>query len=402
MIFSASPVILGELIDSAEKLLAARLPLLGGEEPRLMVEIIGDPGLMIDSLGAYDDPLTSSSLSFAVKKDFLVKALEGEAGAVLTTKRLFEELQASPQNPPQTPKTLVLAEDPRLLFAAILELTERGLKPQNSDEAPYFKDYGSVSIDPSVSFGPHCYVGANVVVKKGVLIGPRVVIEDEVTVDEDSIIHPGAILRWRVKLGKRVIIHAGCVIGDDGFGYTQIPQKNGRLIHFKNPHLGSVAIEDDVEIGALSCVDRGLVGDTTIGKGTKLDNLVQVGHNCRIGSDCVVVAQTGVGGHAAIGDRAFLLGQSGISHGAVVGQDAIVTGQCGVTGTIPPGKRAWSGTPSVPMDEDLKTQALLRRYLPRLRDLSLALKSSESFEELKEKLSSAPKVAPNKDGKGKA
>jgi UDP-3-O-[3-hydroxymyristoyl] glucosamine N-acyltransferase len=394
MILLASPIRLGELIDSAENLISGRLLLLGGDAGIRKSEIRGDQNLSVDSIGSSGDELKSSSLTFAVKKEFLHEALRGGAGAIISSEKILSGVRKEHQS--DLSKTIIISEDPRLLFAGILEIAETALKPKNSVTEPFFKDKASTQIDPSVTFGPYSYVGAGVVIKKGASIGPGVIIEDDVSIGEDSCIHPGVTLRWRVKIGSRVIIHAGCVIGEDGFGYTQLPQKNGRLIHFKNSHLGSVSIEDDVEIGALSCVDRGLVDDTTIKKGTKLDNLVQVGHNCLIGSDCIVVAQVGVGGHSEIGDRVFLLGQSGVSHGVKIGSDAIITGQCGVTGVIPPGKRAWSGTPSVPMDENLKTQALLRRYLPRLRDMTSAIKSSKGYEEFRTKFLGEEKDDKNK------
>jgi UDP-3-O-[3-hydroxymyristoyl] glucosamine N-acyltransferase len=372
------PTKLCDLVSHGELILSDRLSVIGAEEPIPPSEIKGKGEILISSLASYNENFTPGTLAFAVKEEFFRQTVEGGAAAVIIPQKLADTLTLIDSN-----VTLVIASDPRLLFVAILEYIEKSLRPSNSTGDAFFKDRSSCQIDPTVIFGPYSYVGASVTLGKNVTIGPRVIIEDEVTIGDDSVIDPGAVLRWRVSLGKRVIIHVGAVIGEDGFGYTQLPQKNGRLIHYKNSHLGTVVVEDDVEIGALTCIDRGLVGDTVIGKGSKIDNLVQIGHNCQVGSDAIIVSQAGIAGHSLVGDRAFLLGQAGISHGSIIGEDAIITGQCGVTGTIPPGKRPWGGSPAVPLDEQLKTLALMRRYLPQLKELMFALHKSESFEDLK-------------------
>ncbi|MGL4209875.1 MAG: UDP-3-O-(3-hydroxymyristoyl)glucosamine N-acyltransferase, partial [Candidatus Adiutrix sp.] len=152
----------------------------------------------------------------------------------------------------------------------------------------------------------------------------------------------------------------------------------------KNVHAGGVTIEDDVEIGSNTCIDRGLVADTIIGTGTKIDNLVQIGHNCQIGPDCIIVAQTGIGGHAKIGARVFLLGQTGLGPGVVIGDDAILTAQSGLgSGAIPPGRNPWSGSPAKPQKEYYQALALIYSQLPKLRHFFKTLKNSRSFDELK-------------------
>jgi UDP-3-O-[3-hydroxymyristoyl] glucosamine N-acyltransferase len=175
------------------------------------------------------------------------------------------------------------------------------------------------------------------------------------------------------------------VIGDDGFGYNQIPDTaRGRLYHVKNEHVGGVWIGDDVEIGTLVCVDRGLVGDTVIGSGTKVDNLVQIAHNCQVGRDAVIVAQVGMAGHTRLGDRVFALGQAGFTTGAAVGDDAIIGGQAGVSGEIPAGRAVWSGTPAQKADDDFRQLALIRRELPRVREFFRLLGRADSFQSLQQ------------------
>jgi UDP-3-O-[3-hydroxymyristoyl] glucosamine N-acyltransferase len=269
---------------------------------------------------------------------------------------------------------------------AALELAEKETRPVNACAEPFWKDRASCSVGSNVSFGPWSYVGSGVTIGDNVRIGPGVIIEDGVAIGSSTEIHPRVVLKWGVRIGSRCIVHPGTVIGADGFGYTQAPDPaTGRVIHYRNPHLGSVTVEDDVEIGANACVDRGLVADTLIRRGSKLDNLVQVGHNCEIGRDCILVAQAGAAGHSSLGDRAWVLGQAGLSHGVKVGKDAIITGQTGVTGEIPEGRKAWGGTPSIPLDEELKTHALARKFLPRLRAFLDSFRKSATFAELKDR-----------------
>jgi UDP-3-O-[3-hydroxymyristoyl] glucosamine N-acyltransferase len=245
-------------------------------------------------------------------------------------------------------------------------------------------DRDTVSLGPGVVLGPGAHIGSGVRLGAGTVVGSRAFIEDGVVVGEDGLIHPLAVLRWGVRVGDRCQIHSGAVIGEDGFGYSQLPAPGGRLIHFKNEHLGGVVLEDDVEIGAQTTVDRGLVADTVIGRGTKIDNMVQIGHNVRLGRDCVVVAQVGLGGHAVVGDRVFLLGQVGVGPGVVIGDDAVLTAQTGVgSGRVPAGRRIWSGSPLKPHEEQYQNLALINTQLPKVRKFFQALKKSATLEELK-------------------
>jgi UDP-3-O-[3-hydroxymyristoyl] glucosamine N-acyltransferase len=353
-----------------------------GELPPLAYEIVGDSESLVQHLATCQEAMEPGSLCFAEKKAFVTQGLENGAQVIITTQSLAGEISAKLDSEAGKILTLVVTPFPRILFVTILDFLEPQLRPEYAKGEPFYKDKSSCNIHPSVNFGPFCYVGAGVTIGADTIVGPRVTIEDGCQIGPGCHLHPGAILRWGVKIGARCQIHSGSVVGDDGFGYTQIPLGKERLLHYKNPHLGSVVLGDDVEVGALSAIDRGLVGDTTIGSGTKLDNLVQVGHNSTIGKDCILVAHVGVGGHSLVGDRVFLMGQSGLSHGVKVGDDAKITGQAGVTGTIPAGDKLWSGTPCILLDEDLKMKAISRRYLPQLKKLISNLKKSKNFDQL--------------------
>jgi UDP-3-O-[3-hydroxymyristoyl] glucosamine N-acyltransferase len=389
-----TPRPLKDLLEAASAELAANMALLAGSgaPPPEAFDVVGDASVVISSLAPAAEAVPGA-LCFAVRDDFLAQAVGLGAAAVIVRPgmagRPLPEGRPGPAQPgPVQPgPVLVACREPRLLFAVILGLAASRRAPSFGEGEPYFKDRASCSIGRGVSFGPFSYVGAGVSLGDGVAVGPRVVIEDGAVVGGGTILHPGAIVRWGVKIGRRCQIHAGAVIGDDGFGYTQVPvPAAGRLIHYKNPHLGAVAIGDDVEIGALTAVDRGLASDTVVGRGTKIDNLVQIGHNCRIGQDCVIVSQVGMAGHAAVGDRAFVLGQAGLSHGAEIGHDAVVAGQAGVLGKIPPGRQAWTGTPAQPQAEAYRSVSMVRRDLPRWRSFWRLLKKGLALEAIRSAL----------------
>ena len=367
---------LGDLLEQASSRLAFQLKALGLEHAfNPSLELAGPAETVIESLAAVDEA-GPGALTFATSEAFLKKAAESSAAAVIIPPSLRPE---SPSLP------LLLAPEPRLLFALMLDILGSARKPAPPEGQAFFADRSSVTLGADVVIGPGAYIGRNVKIGDRSVIYPQAFLEDGVEIGRDCLIHPRAVLRWGVRVGDRCQIHAGAVIGEDGFGYTQLPcPAQGRLIHFKNEHLGGVVIEDDVEIGANAAVDRGLVSDTVIGRGSKIDNLSQIGHNCHLGQDCIVVAQVGIGGHSRIGDRAFLLGQVGLGPGVEIGADAVITAQSGLgSGSVPPGRKAWSGTPLRAHEEDYRLMALSATQLPKLRNFFGALKKSRSFEEMK-------------------
>jgi len=210
-----------------------------------------------------------------------------------------------------------------------------------------------ISIGPSVVIGRDCKIGSHV------KIHPGVVISDGVTVGEGSIIYQNVTIREDCRVGKNVIIHCGVVIGSDGFGFHK--ENN---VFKKIPQLGFVIIEDDVEIGANCTIDRATVGTTRIGKGTKLDNLIQVGHNVVIGENTVIAAQTGIAGSTKIGDEVMMGGQVGLKDHIEVGDHAILGAQCGVTKSVPPNTMV-SGYPAREHLKAKREEAIIRK-LPEL------------------------------------
>jgi UDP-3-O-[3-hydroxymyristoyl] glucosamine N-acyltransferase len=222
-----------------------------------------------------------------------------------------------------------------------------------------FVDKGAI-IGKEASVYPGTYIAEGVSIGERVTLHPNVTLYEGVVLGDDVTLHAGVSIREGCRIGNRVTIHNGTVIGGDGFGYAP----DGRS-WFKIPQIGNVVIEDDVEIGANSAVDRASLETTRIGSGTKIDNLVQVAHNCTIGSDCIIVAQTGLAGTVKIGRNVTLGGQVAIVDHAVIGDNVMISGQSGVFGSVAAGE-ILSGTPAIPHQARLKAAAVFP-YLPEMR-----------------------------------
>ena len=228
-------------------------------------------------------------------------------------------------------------------------------------------------IGRGVRLGDEVSVGAYVVIGDGATVGARVRLDSHVvvgagvSVGDDSVIYPGATLHAGTSLGARVRVHAGVRLGSDGFGYVF---RNGA--HEKIPHVGRCVIEDDVEIGANSTIDRGSIDDTVVGAGTRIDNLVHIAHNVRIGRLCLIMAQVGIAGSVRVEDGCILAGQVGISGHLTVGGGARLAAQAGVFGDIPAGE-TWSGYPARPHRDALRAQAAMFRLPSLMRGLERLL-----------------------------
>ena len=218
-------------------------------------------------------------------------------------------------------------------------------------------------VDPTARSGEGARIGAFVTVERGAVIGARAALFDGVRVYEgssigdDSVLHSNVVVRERCSVGRRVILASGVAIGTDGFGYR--PSPDGRGIA-KIPHIGSVEIEDDVEIGANTCIDRGKFGATRIGAGTKIDNLCQIGHNCEIGRCVVISGLTGIAGSTKVGDGAQIGGGCGIADHLSIGRGVRLAARSGVMGDIPDGE-TWGGFPAQDIRLALREVALVRK-----------------------------------------
>ena len=235
----------------------------------------------------------------------------------------------------------------------------------------------SAVIGIGVTLGEAPSIGAHAVIESGAVLGDRVtigattVVGSGVRLGDDVHLYPGVTIYANARLGNRVTIHSGVRIGGDGFGYVY---RDGA--HQKLPHVGGCILEDDVEVGCNSTIDRGSIDDTVIGAGTKIDNLVQVAHNVRIGRLCLLISQVGVAGSAHIEDGCVLGGQVGVAGHHTIGKGATVAAQAGVFGDVPAGE-TWSGYPARPHREALRAQAALFKLAGLMRRVEQMLRRSE-------------------------
>jgi len=268
-------------------------------------------------------------------------------------------------------QTVIRAPQPRAAFAAVLTKLYARARPNPGVHASAVIAE-SAQIDPSCSIGPHVTIGADSVIESGVVIGPGCAVGDRVKVGQDSLLHARVTIYSDVVVGARNILHSGCVLGADGFGFALVGDR-----YQKFPQVGRVELGDDVEIGANSCVDRAALGVTTIGNGSKLDNMVHIGHNCRIGAHVVIAAQTGLSGGVVVEDYAVIGGQVGIGDKARIESRAVLGSGSGVLTSkiIRSGQTVW-GTPARP----------LKQYLQQLASLSKVTELRADVDELKKRL----------------
>lgn len=247
------------------------------------------------------------------------------------------------------------AEDPYLAYTRALRL----FHPESEVSAninPNVSLDKTAKVAKNVSIDGFVWVGKNCVIENGVKIFPNVTVYDNVEIGENTVIHSGVSIRENTKIGANCIVHNNCVIGSDGFGYAKTEEKRW----LKIPQTGRVVIEDDVEIGAGTCIDRASVGETRIKRGAKLDNLVQIGHSCTIDEDALVCAQTGLAGTSHIGKRVILAGQVGIAGHLKVGDDAVITAKSATSHDVENGK-VISGIPAFDNRDWLRSTAAFRR-----------------------------------------
>jgi UDP-3-O-[3-hydroxymyristoyl] glucosamine N-acyltransferase len=255
-------------------------------------------------------------------------------------------------------KPILRTLQPRLAFAHAAVLLRKPQPPPSIH--PMASLAPGVQIDPSVSIGAHVSVDEGASIGAGTIIGSGAVVGAGVRIGSNCRIYPRVVIYPGATLGDRVVVHAGAVLGADGFGYVR-DRTNGEYVQF--PQQGTLVIEDDVEIGANTTIDRGALEETRIARGTKLDNLIHIGHNCNIGRNVVIAAQTGISGSSAVGEGAILGGQVGMGDHAMVGPGVILGGQAGILPKkklLGPGIVFW-GTPAKPVRQYLKELAMLAR-----------------------------------------
>jgi UDP-3-O-[3-hydroxymyristoyl] glucosamine N-acyltransferase len=307
----------------------------------------GDGDVLVSSIASIASA-QPGALVFAADAGKLDEALRSGASAIIAGEFAAER---------SSPKPLLLARDPKLAFAIVARLFSQSGRREGRDD--------SAKIHPSVVIGEASWIGANVVIEENARIGARSsieansVIQRDVTLGCDCRMGPNVTIHAGTVLGNRVAVQAGSVLGSAGFGY--VPDESGHYHLF--PQIGRLVIEDDVEIGANCTIDRGALDATIIRRGTKLDNMVHIGHNVEIGEDVVIAAQTGISGSSVIEANAIIGGQVGIADHVRIGTGAILGAQSGVpSNKVVRGKGiVFWGTPARPIKEYLKQLAALAR-----------------------------------------
>jgi UDP-3-O-[3-hydroxymyristoyl] glucosamine N-acyltransferase len=320
-----------------------------------LLELPAPPGLDLPITGmAHIDEAGPTELTFLGQERLLPALGRSRAAAVIIDRRLKPAGPVRPALLPVADVDLALA---RVLaqFAPPVPRPQPGVDPAARVDATARLGQ-SVAVGPLAVIGPECVIGHRSVIHAGVVIGAGVEI------GEDCELFPNVVVRERVTIGHRVVLHSGAVVGTDGFGYRWDGTQ-----HVKIPQIGTVIIEDDVEIGSCSCVDRAKFGATRIGRGTKIDNLVQIGHNAQLGPNCMIVGQAGVAGSARLGAGVVMGGQAGVKDHTILGDGVRVAACAAVMADVPAGETV-SGYPAFPHRQSLREQAALRD-LPELRVL---------------------------------
>jgi UDP-3-O-[3-hydroxymyristoyl] glucosamine N-acyltransferase len=324
-------------------------------------ELRGDPSVRVVSVA----PLHragADDLTFLATARYAPLLADRSPGVLLVTPELA--------GTPGSPRSVVVVDKP---MEALLGLLPRLYQPRGRTAGIHQAVAlgRGVTLGRNVAIGPYAVLGDGVSVGDNTVIDAHVVIGAGVTVGSDCHLYPNVTLYSGSSLGSRVVAHAGVRIGGDGYGYVF-----AKGAHQKIPHVGRCIIHDDVEIGANTTIDRGSIDDTTVGSGTKIDNLVQIGHNCTIGKLCLIMAQVGMAGSTRIGDGVVIAGQAGTRGHMEIGDRAQIAGQSGVFGDVPAGE-TWSGYPARPHRESLRATAALFKLAGMIKRLERLLTERE-------------------------
>jgi len=326
-------------------------------------EVVGDKDLVVTGFSGIQDA-KKGDVTFLANPKYIPLSKKTQASAIITARDV--EIPG---------KAVIRTDNPSLAFADLISaMAGKSVHPfkgvhASASVADDCTVGDNVSIGPFAIIENHAKIGDNTVIYGGCYVGHHT------TIGSDCLIYPNITIREHVSLGDRVIIHSGTVIGSDGFGYVQV---NGS--HKKIPQIGSVVIEDDVEIGANVTVDRARFDRTVIGRGTKIDNLVQIAHNVVMGENCIIISQVGISGSAVIGNGVIMGGQVGVAGHITVGDESVAFSRCVLTKSIPPRSQV-SGNPARPHDQAKRVFAHtqnLPKYVKMIKSLQLKIQELES------------------------
>lgn len=323
--------------------------------------IVGDPQVVLTGISE-PDQAAQGDVVFAWTKQHAESAFAGLATAVVAAPAFV-----------RAGKPCVVVDNPRWALAVVLEhLFPPAPLPALISPKATVED--GVQLGEGVFVGDFAFIGAGSVIGAGTAVFPHAYIGRQVRVGAQCRIHPFAVLHDRVVVGDRVVIHAGAVIGREGFGFVWDGEGFRRI-----PQVGIVVLEDDVEVGAHVCIDRATLSETRIGRGTKIDNLVQIAHNCRLGAHCIIAGQTGLAGGVVVGDGVMMGGQVGVADHVRIGEGAQLAAKSGLMTDAPPQSR-WGGYPARPHREWLRVEAALAELPDALRLLRQLVQRVEALE----------------------
>ncbi len=326
-------------------------------------EVVGDLSLKIKGLAPLDKAC-AGDITFLANKRYLRAAESSAAAAIICTEPLS-----------RSDKTYLVCSNPYLAFAQVLTHLH-AQKPEAKGVSAHAVVADSANIGADVTIAAGVVIGERVTIGSGTIVYPNVVIYADVEIGADCILHAGALVREGSILGKRVILQPGAVIGSDGFGFAPDGEE-----YYKIPQVGYVILEDDVEIGANTCVDRATMGQTVIGRGCKLDNLIQIGHNVNVGVHTVMAAQAGISGSSKVGRHCTFGGQTAMAGHIKTGDNLIVGARGALSGNTK-GNQVVSGVPAFAHREWLKA-AKTFQHLPRMRrELTEMRQKIEQLEQL--------------------
>lgn len=327
----------------------------------------GDGDVKINNFAKIEEG-KPGAISFLANVKYTQYIYSTKSSAVLVSKDFVAEEPIS--------ATLIRVDDPYATVAHLLQMAQQMMTPVYSGiEEPVHIAEG-VTVPDDAYIGAFAYIGKNVKLGKGVKIFPQVYLGDNVAIGDNTVLYPGVKIYHGCKVGNRCIIHAGAVIGADGFGFA--PTDHG---YDKIPQIGNVTIGDDVEIGANTTIDRAMMGSTQIKDGVKIDNLIQIGHNCVIGEMTAMAAQAGVAGSTKVGKQCMIGGQVGLAGHITIGDDVQIAAQSGLHKDVPSGSRLF-GAPAM----DIKEAARQTIYIKRLPELN------KTVSQLKKELESLKKT----------
>ncbi|MGZ8397605.1 MAG: UDP-3-O-(3-hydroxymyristoyl)glucosamine N-acyltransferase [Gemmatimonadales bacterium] len=306
--------------------------------------LLGDGGIRIHRVSPLDRA-GPDALSFAVSARYAGDLDSSKAGAVLVPEALASGTG---------PGTRIVVADPYGALVQVLHALYPS-EPRESGTDPTARIGAGTAIGPDVFIGPYAVLGRNVQIGARCRVAQGVSVGDGVVIGDDTTLGPGVVCCPGTRIGSRVVVKAGAVLGGDGFGYLSDGKGHARI-----PHVGGCILEDEVEVGSNTCIDRGSIDDTVVGRGTKVDNLVQVGHNVRIGERCLIMAGVGIAGSTRVGNDVILAGHVGITDHLAIGDRARIAAKSAIFGDVPPGA-SFSGHPARPHRQFLRAQAAMYR-----------------------------------------